>query len=186
VQDDRGFIIVKARWAAVAFLALAGAVLGYGFWQANTRADVWLLVKDHAGRTPQRLWADVTDGRLALRDAGGRVIAEAVIESADGQPRWIGPAGVAVDCRPQLARDKWQRCFEAHSRWVARWARHAHDARVTVGNCTVDPVAVVRRDYSDWWWWWVPLPHVGGAPRAHYTLELHLDSARCVSAAAPY
>jgi hypothetical protein len=176
---------VKARWAACGFFGLAAAVLGYGAWRAHTHASVWLRVNDHAGRTPQRLWADVAEGRLALRDGAGRVVAEAALEPPHGEPRWIGPQGVAVDCRPQLARDEWQRCVEAHSRWVARWARQAHDARVTVGACTVDRVPVVRRDYSDWWWWWVPLPHVGGTPMAHYTLELHLDSARCTSAAAP-
>jgi hypothetical protein len=158
---------------------LVAAVLGYGWWQARTRADVWLRVKDHAGRTHDRLWADVTEGQLAIRDRAGRTVAEAAIEPPQGLPRWTGPSGEAVHCEPGLGRDAWRRCFDVQSRWMARWAPEAHDARVTVGRCTVDRVGVRRRDYRDWWLWWVPLPHVGGTPMAHYTLELHVDSARC-------
>lgn len=164
---------------------LAAAALVYGGWRARTHADVWLRVNDHAGRTPSRLWSDVTDGQLSIRDAAGREIAQARLEPPQGLPRWTGPPGEAVDCRPELSREAWQRCFEAQSRWMARWAREAHDARVSVGTCTVERVAVERRDYSDWWFWWVPLPHVGGTPMAHYTLALHVDSARCTTATAP-
>jgi hypothetical protein len=32
----------------------------------------------------------------------------------------------------------------------------------------------------------VPLPHVGGTPIKHYTISLHLDSASCAAAKAPY
>ncbi|HET9978767.1 MAG TPA: hypothetical protein VFQ20_15120 [Burkholderiaceae bacterium] len=159
-------------------------MLGYGWWQARTHAEVWLLVLDHARRTPKQLWDNVIEGRLAIRDAAGRTIAEAVLEPPQGL-RWTGPAGQAVHCEPQLGRDAWQVCFDAQSRWMARWVPAAHDARVTVAGCTVDRVAVRRRDYSEWWFWWAPLPHVGGTPIAHYTIELHLDSARCAPATAP-
>jgi hypothetical protein len=160
-------------------------MLGYGWWHARTHADVWLHVKDHAGHSPKRLWTDVIEGRLAIRDRAGRTIAEAVIEAPQGLPRWVGPPDLAVHCEPRLGRDAWQHCFDAQSRWMARWAPEAHDARVTVAGCTVDRVGVRRRDYSDWWWWWMPLAHVGGTPIAHYTLELHLDSRQCVPATAP-
>jgi len=161
-------------------------LLGYGAWQAQRRADVWLYVNDHAGRTPQRLWTDVVDARLAIRDAAGRVVAEARLEPPQGLPRWTGPAGEAVDCRPELGRDPWQRCFDAQSRWMARWVPIARDARVTLGSgCVVEHAPVVRREYGDWWLWWVPLVHVGGTPMSHYTLQWHVDSARCAPATAP-
>jgi hypothetical protein len=166
--------------------ALVAAVLGCGWWQAHTHADVWLRVLDHAGRTTKLLWSDVTEGRLALRDAAGRVVAEATLERPQGLPRWTGPGAEAAHCDPKLGRDAWQRCWPKQAAWMARWVPRAHDARVTVGACTVDPVAVVRRDDSDWWLWWVPLPHVGGTPMAHYTLELHIDSARCTAERPPY
>jgi hypothetical protein len=172
---------VTVRWWVFGVLALVAAVLGYGAWRAHTHAYVDLRVKDHAGRTPNLLWADVKDARLVLQDAAGRVLAEATLELPYGEPRWTGPEGRAVDCRPQLANEAWQRCTEAHSRWVAGWVTHAQQARVTVGRCIVDSVAVRRQDYSDWWFWWVPLPHVGGTPHAYYTLEMHLDSARCAA-----
>jgi len=171
--------------ALLAVAVLAAAVLGYGGWRAHRHADVWLQVNDHAGRTPRQLWSNVTEGRIAFRDAAGRTIAEALLEPPRGLPRWVGLPGQAVHCETQLGPDAWRSCFDAQSRWMARWAPAAHDARVTVAGCTVDPVAVRRRDDSDWWFWWVPLPHVGGTPLAHYTLELHLDSARCASATAP-
>jgi hypothetical protein len=164
---------------------LVAVVLGYGAWHAHTHAYVWLQVKDHAGRTPRQLWANVTDGRIEIRDPAGRTVAQAVIEPPQGLPRWVGPAGDAVHCEPQLGRDQWQTCTATQSRWMARWAPKAHDARVSVAGCTVDRVGVLRRDYSDWWFWWVPLPHGGGTPNAHYTLELHIDSARCAAATAP-
>jgi len=161
-------------------------VLGYGAWRAHTHADVWLNVHDHAGRTPSRLWADVTDGRVAFRDAAGGMLAEAALEPPQGLPRWIGPMGEAVDCRPQLERQVWQRCYDAQSQWMARWAPQVVDARVTLAGCTVDRVPVQRRTSSDWWLWWVPLPHVGGTPSGHHALTLHLDSARCAAAKPPY
>lgn len=127
----------------------------------------------------------VTDGRVTFRDAVGRVVAEATLDPPQGLPRWTGPAGEAVDCRPQRDREAWQNCFERQSRLTARWAPQVRDARVCVGNCTVDRVPVARRSSTDWWLWRVPLPHVGGTPRAYYALELHLDSARCVAVTAP-
>jgi hypothetical protein len=160
-------------------------VLGYGAWRAHTHASVGLAVHDHAGRTPSRLWIDATDGRVAFVDATGRVLAEAALEPPQGLPRWIGPAGEVVDCRPQLEGQAWQRCFAAQSQWMAGWVGQIHEARVTVAGCTVDHVPVRRRSSADWWLWWVPLPHVGGTPLGHHTLELHLDSARCVAVTAP-
>ena len=68
---------------------------------------------------------------------------------------------------------------------MARWAPQVRDARVAVAGCTVERVTVRRRSSSDWWLWWVPLPHVGGTPLGYHTLELHLDSARCVAVTAP-
>lgn len=168
-----------------ALVALAAAAAGWGAWRANTHASVWLNVDDHAGRTADRLWSGVTEGRVALRDPSGRVLAEADLEPPQGGPRWTGPEGEAVDCPPHLDPKAWRSCFERQSRWTARWAQRVHDARVTVGRCTVDRVPVQRRSSNDWWLWWVPLPHVGGAPSGYHTLELHLDSARCAVATAP-
>jgi hypothetical protein len=164
---------------------LAAAVLGYGWWHARTHADVWLRVNDHAGSTPQRLWADVNDAHVKLRDAAGAVLAEAALEPPHGLTRWTGPSGAVLDCSGAARGDAWQRCFDAQSRWMAQWAPRVSHARVMLGRCVVDAVPVTRKRYTDWWLWWVPLPHVGGTPVSHYTLELHVHSARCASATAP-
>jgi hypothetical protein len=170
--------------AAGAALAAVG-VLGYGWWGAHTRADVWLRVNDHAGRTPNQLWSNLKEAQVAIGDAGGQLLAEATLEPPQGLPRWTGPADVAVHCAPELGREVWRRCWERQSRWMAFWAPRAHAARVTVGRCAVDRVPVVRREYSDWWLWWLPLPHSGGSTISNYTIELHLDSARCAPAQPP-
>ena len=174
--------MLKLRWAASGFVVLVAAVLGYGWWQSNTHADVWLRVLDHAGRTPSLLWADAKDARLVLRDVAGRTLAEADLRPPDGLPRYTGPSG-ALDCRAQESQGgvAWRDCFEAQSRWLAGWAPKVSNARVSVGACVIDPVPVARKLYTDWWFWWVPLPHVGGTPVNHYTINLHLDSAKCAA-----
>ena len=168
--------------ALVGFAALAAAVLGWGAWQAYSHADVWLQVKDHAGRTPRQLWADAKDARLVLRDAAGRTLVEAELQPPNGLPHYTGPPG-AVDCRAQERQGgaAWRDCYERQSRWLSAWAPKVSTARVRVGACVIDSAPVVRKLYTSWWFWWVPLPHVGGTPTNHYTLNVHIDSAKCVA-----
>jgi hypothetical protein len=168
--------------------ALAAVVLGYGWWQAHTHADVWLQVKDHAGRSQRELWTNAVDARVVMRDAAGGVLAEATLEPPHGLPRWTGPTGAAVDCRAAEAQGgpAWQDCWKRQARWMAQWAPRAHSARVTLGPCSVDSVPVTRKLYTDWWLWWVPLPHGGGSPVHHYSINLHLHSARCAAEKPPY
>jgi hypothetical protein len=170
--------------AAVGVLTLAAVVLAYGAWQAHSHADVWLLVHDHAGRTSQRLWRDVADARLVLRDVDGSVLAEATLQPPQGLPRYSGPASAAVDCST-VTGPSWHDCWRRQSRWMARWAPRAAAARVDLGACVIERVPVVRRVSGDWWLWWVPLPHVGGTPVGHHTIDVHVDSARCAAAAPP-
>ena len=167
--------------ALLSIAAFAAGVLGYGWWQAHTQGDVWLQVKDHAGRTPRQLWADVIEARVVMRDAAGQVLAEAALEAPQGLPRWTGPAGAAVDCQAAQAGPAWQACWQRQARWMAQWAPRAHSARVTLGHCIVEPVPVTSKLYTDWWFWWLPLPHVGGTPITHFAISLHVDSARCAA-----
>jgi hypothetical protein len=184
--DDLGRRVGVRTRLLLGIVVVAAAVLGYGAWQAHTHADVWLMVKDHAGRTPKQLWADATDARLVLRDAAGRTLVEAVLEPPQGLPRYSGPQGVAVDCKAAQGGAAWRDCWQRQARWMAQWAPQASSARVTVGQCVVDPVPVTSKLYTSWWFWWVPLPHVGGTPINHYTISLHLDSERCAIATPPY
>jgi hypothetical protein len=62
---------------------LVSVVLAQGWWHAHAHASVRLHVREHAGRTPNRLRADVIEGRVEHRDAAGRVIA--VARAAAGQ-----------------------------------------------------------------------------------------------------
>lgn len=180
---------LRAGWKKLmtGFVVAAAAVLGHGAWRAYTHADVWLQVKDHAGRTSRVLWVDVNEAQVVLRDAADRVLAEASLTPPYGQTRYTGPAG-AVDCSA-LERQggaAWRDCFESQSRWLARWAPHVHHARVSVGRCAIDRAPVHGRRFGDWWLWWVPLPHMGGSPVNRYVLAIHIDSARCVITQPPY
>ena len=184
-KDDLGRrpgLIVKL---GVGIMVLAAAVLGYGAWHAHTHASVWLQVKDHAGRTPQQLGSDATDAQLDLHDAAGKRVVEARLEPPLGLARYSGPQQAAVDCPRTLDRTAWGNCWARQSRWIAQWAPRVSSARVSIGRCVIDAVPVHRRLYTDWWLWWVPLPHVGGTPTSHYTVHLHLDSARCAVAQPP-
>ena len=165
---------------------VAAAVLGWGAWQASRHADVWLQVKDHAGRTPHQLWVDLHDAQIVLRDEAGRTLAEATLAPPHGLPRYTGPPG-AVDCLAAQSRggSAYSDCIDAQSCWMASWAPRVVNAKVVAGRCVVEAARVDSKLYTSWWLWWVPLPHVGGTPINHYTMQVHLDSARCAAVTAP-
>ena len=176
----------RARLIALLAAALA-AVLGWGWWHAQTHASVRVAVNDVALKTPQRLWADLESGSLVLRDGAGRALAHGRVTAPHRSVELVDAA--AGDCArferqapfDDAARAGWQRCYEGLSRWQAGWAPDVATASVTAGACNIGLVPVqVRRD-SDWWLWWVPLLHVGGTPYAHYSFELFIDSAKCIA-----
>jgi hypothetical protein len=164
-------------------VALAAAVLGYGWWQAHTHAEISLGVKDVAGKTERQIWADVREAQLVIRDVQGRTLSEARVAPPHGEATWSGVPG-AINCRSGGQTD-WHVCWRARARWLAQWASHATSARVTVGRCIVDAVPIDNKVYGDWWWWWVPSPHVGGQPVSYHQFTLVIDSARCAPATAP-
>ena len=177
----------RARLIGVTAAATAAAVLGWGWWHAQTHASVHVAINDVALKTPQRLWAELGSGELVLRDAAGRALAHG---------RLTGPYGIVVftdaaagNCGrferqvpyDAAARAGWQSCFESLSSWQAGWARQVATASVATGTCKIDAVPVEAGRSDDWWLWWVPLPHVGGQPYTTYSMRLFIDSAKCVA-----
>ena len=165
--------------------AVAAAVLGWGWWQARTHADVHVAVNDIARETPNQRWAALESGTVVLRDGAGQALAHGVVtgplhlvEFSDAE---------AGDCArferqapfDAAARQAWAACYERRARWQATWARSVATASVSTRACRIDRAPVQVRRYDDWWLWWVPLPHVGGSTSAQYTFEATVDSAAC-------
>jgi len=175
------------RHALLAALAAIAALLGWGWWHAQTHASVHVAINDVALKTPQRRWAGLPAGSLVLRDKAGRALAHGRITARYGSVEFTdAEAGDCGRFERQVpydasARAGWQTCFEGLSRWQAGWAGAVASAGVMTGNCTIERVPVrVRRD-AEWWLWWLPLPHLGGTPYANYSFELFVDSANCAA-----
>jgi hypothetical protein len=175
------------RKALLVALAVVAAVLGWGWWQAQTHADVAVNIGDIALKTPQQRWAALQSGTVVLRDHRGQALAHSRVTAPNGSLEFSDAA--AGDCGrferqspyDAAARGGWQACYEARSRWQAGWADKVAFASVGTGNCNISEVPVQARRYDNWWLWWVPLPHVGGAPTAYYAFNLYVDSAACAA-----
>ena len=167
--------------------ATAAAVLGWGWWHAQTHASVHVAINDVALKTAQQLWGGLKSGDVVLRGRGGRALAHGRMRETLGIVDFTDAA--AGNCErfesgtphQNAGRAGWATCFEDRSRWQAGWARDVASASVSTGACRIDKVPVRARRHDDWWLWWVPLPHVGGTPYANYSFELFIDSAKCAA-----
>ena len=156
-------------------------MLGYGAWHAQGHADLSLVLNDVSLRDARRVWGELREGQLVLRDKQGTALATARFTAPDGVLRYEGPG--AVDCSGVEAQGEpaWQHCAEARAVWLAGWVDGAATADVRSAGCTIAGVPLQRRVYSDWWLWWVPLPHVGGRPSRLVSLTAFIDAKRCVA-----
>jgi len=169
----------------VSFVLVAIAALGWGYWHSATHATLNLYIHDVSLKTDRQAFGSVKQADIVFMNAEGAVLAEGRIREPYGVLSVSHPE--AGDCsryerqvssNPE-ARDAWQRCFEALSRWLASWVREVRYATVTMRNCRIEKMTVVLREYGDTWWlWWVPLPHIGGKPYTGFTLTLTVDGCR--------
>jgi hypothetical protein len=174
------------RTALLIALAVAAAVFGWGWWQAQTHADVHVAVNDLALKTPNLRWGALRSGTLVLHDAGGQALAHAYVAGEHLIKFSDAPASECDRYERQApfdaaAREGWSRCYAARSAWQAGWAGKVAFASVDTGRCTIGKAPVQARRYDDWWLWWVPLPHVGGSASAYYAFEVFIDSAACAA-----
>ena len=166
--------------------AAIAAVLGWGWWQARTHADVHVSVNDLALKTPNLRWGALQSGTLVLHDANGQALAHAYVAGQGVVKFSDAPASACDRFEVQApfdfaARDAWSRCYVARSKWQAGWAGKVAYASVTSGTCTIAKAPVQARRYDDGWLWWVPLPHVGGSGSAYHAFEVYIDSAACTA-----
>ena len=178
-MDDLGRRVGLTLLLGIA--ALIAAALAYGAWRAHGHADLSLVLNDLSLRDARRVWGELREGQLVLRDKDGVALATARFTAPDGVLRYSGHG--AVDCASVEAQSgpDWQRCAKARSAWIAGWVDRAISADVRSAGCTIADVPLQRRVYSDWWLWWVPLTHVGGSPSRLVSLTAFIDAKRCVA-----
>jgi hypothetical protein len=172
--------------ATAVVVSVAAAVLGYGYWHNATHGSLYVSVVDVADRERS---TSVSDGEIALLDAGGAALATVATPPRYGAFVITAPAPYACHSVERQAPfstqafSEWQRCFEGQSRWLVTWIRKIRQADINVGDCRLRRVPVAVSEHADTWWlWWVPLPHIGGKPYTSFSIHLRLDTAGCVVA----
>jgi len=168
------------------FLLLAAVVLGWGYWHMITHATLNLSLHDVSLKTDRQAYGRAVNADVVFMDAAGVVLAEGRIRE---------PYGVLAFSHPEVgdcsryeqeassnadARQSWQRCFEAQSRWLTTWVGRVRYASVTMNECRIEKLPALPKEYGDSWWiWWVPLPHIGGKPYTYFSLTLGVDGLHC-------
>lgn len=168
---------------SIALAFIAAAVLGWGYWRARTHAATDIRIEDYALRTDRQAYGAAKNATIEFFDARKTSLAVARTVGAHDYLQASHPDAKIGNCMQfdgYRQRGRYSQCFDAHSRWAARWAPQVRSARVTVGNCVVNDVPVTaEKSKPDWWLWWVPLPHVGGSPLSYYRYSVAIDSAAC-------
>ena len=171
------------------FALFAMIVLGWGYWHRITHATLNLWVHEVSLKTDRQTHGQVVSAGIVFISAAGAVLAEGKISE---------PYGVLSISHPEVgdcsryereassnleARQEWQRCFEAMSRWLATWAKKVRYATVTMNDCRIEKMPALLNEYRESSWiWWVPLPHIGGKPYTYFSLTLRVDSSHCRAA----
>lgn len=171
----------------LACAAVAGSVLGWGYWYSLGHASVHIRVDDYALKTQGQLHGTPHDVSLTLRDASSSPLAVAHSVEPLGYILPVHPSSETGDCRQyERSPAEYAACDKRHSRWSSSWARQVQFADIVVGACQLRAVPVaIHQSNSDWLLWWVPLPHVGGLPRHYYSFSFAIDSRACAPAPSP-
>jgi len=164
-----------------ALFVVATAVLGWGYWHAQTHATLGLHVRDYGLATEKRLYATPQDVELRLLDASGAELAQASSVEPWGYILAIDPDPRIGNCEQRKgSQADFSKCFAAYTAWVSGWAGQVRSAAVEVGGCRIGDLPVKAYTSSgDWWLWWVPHPHIGGTPRRYYGFSVNIDSVLC-------
>jgi hypothetical protein len=170
--------------ALVAGMVLLAGAFAWHYVYSIRHATLQISVHDTGLRTQRRLYQSPHDVRLSLHDASGKTLAQAHSVEPSGYILPIHPDAHIGDCRqyenPAAGRMRYAECYNVLSLWFPGWVPHVHSAHIVLPACEFRTVAVKRSRYrANWWMWWVPLPHMGGSQRDHFTLEMTIDSSRC-------
>lgn len=167
----------------LALTVVAAGVLGWGCWYSSRHASTDIRVDDHALKTRSLSYGSPHGVSITLRDASGAPLAAAHSVEPLGYILAAHPSTAIGDCRQYgHSPSEYATCFDSHSRWSSTWAPRVRVADVAVGACRLRSVPVdVSQSNADWALWWVPLPHIGGLPRRHFSFSVALDSQACTS-----
>jgi hypothetical protein len=163
---------------------IIGCVLGYGYWHASTHASfyVQLVFRDGDKIKPKT----IPKAEIHFLDAEGHVLANGISDEQYNYVHLIHPE--AGDCyevkrlasSSKKARESWRECFESLATWIPEWVGKVSQIDLRSQNCNLKNVPVTVSKYnSDWFLWWVPLPHIGGKPYAHYSLNIAVGDKNC-------
>ena len=174
------------RLGAVAAMvvAIATAVLAYGYWFGATHGSLSVIVDDVSDREHPRPLVPV---ELSFLDGGGQVLATASGTPPDGVIYLVSPVEYGcheIELRTGTSletRQQWATCFDRQSRWLPTWIRRVQAVNLRSGTCEADRLPVSVSEYPDTWWlWWVPLPRGGGMPYTSFSIFILFDrQARC-------
>ena len=171
------------------FLLLATVVLSWGYWHMITHATLNLSLHDVSLKTDRQAYGQIVNADIVFMNADGAVLAAGKMREPYGVLSFTHPE--IDDCSRYEreassnadARQSWQRCFEAMSRWLTTWVRRVRYATVTKKDCRIEKLPVLLDEYPESWWiWWVPLPHIGGKPYIYFNLTLRVDGLHCRAA----
>jgi hypothetical protein len=175
--------MILAMRIVLFILVFVSINLGYGYWHAKTHGSLNISIYDASDEKTFTLLKDV---HLVLRDEAGKVLATGQSDSRYGTVYLSHP--VTGSCyeaehnatRSNEGRNAWQICFRKHSTWLMEWVYLVRFVDVHVGDCMLENIPVLIKEYdADWWMWWVPLPHVGGKPYAYFSLNMRIDPVVC-------
>ena len=167
----------------LAALAVMAGVLAWGYWHSANHVTMSLRVEDHGLQTDRQLYGTPHGVALAYYGAEAEFLAAAHSIEPAGYVLAIHPDPDIGDCSQyEDAREKYARCFAAHSTWASHWAPRVRSATVNIGACVIEKLPVrVYSSNAEWWLWWVPLPHVGGVPRRYFDLAVKVNTGSCTA-----
>jgi hypothetical protein len=163
------------REALVLFIGIAAGVLGYGYWHTENHATFYMSVTE---RTPAGRYGQVLNAQLEFLDGKGVSLARGKTDGKFGVV-WVAHP-VAGYCGPDLSKEAYRSCFDAHSVWLRSWVPLVRQVSLAFDNCRIERVPLqFSANRDSMWTWWIPLPHVGGTPYTYYSAHLEVEGRTC-------
>jgi hypothetical protein len=163
---------------AIAAVGVAVAALAWGYWHAQTHANLNLRVDDYGLKTERLAYDSPHEVTLTFLGSANEPLATARSVDPETYILAVHPDKQIGNC--QHRRADYADCYADYSAWSAKWAPLVRRAHVVIGKCELRDLPVsVQASNDEWWLWWVPLPHVGGLPRRYFDFSVKVDSRAC-------
>lgn len=175
---------------SVAATAICVIALAWGYWHAQTHANLNLRVDDYGLKTDRLAYDSPHDVTLTFLGPANEQLAIARSVEPETYILALHPNKEIGNCQHRGIRapgskgssDDYADCYADYSAWSSKWAPLVRRANVVVGKCELRGLPVsIQASNNDWWLWWVPLPHVGGTPRRYFEFSVRIDSRTCAA-----